>query len=161
MITITTKGIPTMPKISKKASNAVSQIFTVIIFVLLVAALFLLPYVLGLLIEVFDKPPEFFAPTLIILYVLLIPAFAADVFLFMLLGNIRKNLIFTQKSVLYLRIISWCCIAAGAILFALGFYYFMVFLISFAAVFIGVILRVVKNVIEEATEIKSENDFTI
>ena len=150
-----------MLKISKKASNTLSQIFCIIIFVLLVVGAISLPAIMNFFIEVFYKPAEYFLPTVIILYFVLIPAFIADISLFLLLDNIKKDRIFSRESVAYLRTISWCCMAAGALFFVLGFYYYMVFLISFAALFMGVILRVVKNVIEEATEIKSENDFTI
>ena len=45
--------------------------------------------------------------------------------------------------------------------FALGFFLTSAFAVTFAAFFMGIILRVVKNVIEQATVIKSENDFTI
>ncbi len=155
------KGILTMLKISKKASNTLSQIFCALIFILLCAALFLIPSIMNFFIEIFYKPAEYFIPTVVILYLVLIPAFIADISLFLILKNIKNDLIFTHKSVRYLRIISWCCMIAGLLFFILGFLYYMVFLISFAAFFRGVILRVVKKVIEEATEIKSENDFTV
>lgn len=150
-----------MLKISKKASNTLSQIFCILIFVLLVVGAISLPSIMNFFIKVFYKPAEYFLPTVTILYFVLIPAFVAVISLFLLLDNIKKDKIFSRESVTYLRAISWCCMAAGALFFILGFYYYMVFLISFAAFFMGVILRVVKNVIEEATEIKSENDFTI
>jgi len=150
-----------MLKISKKASNTLSQIFCIVIFVLLTASVFALPSVMRFFIEIFYKPEEYFLPTVIILYFVLLPAFIADISLFLLLRNIKSEKIFTPESVAYLRTISWCCMAAGALFFVLGFYYYMIFLLAFAAFFMGVILRVVKNVIEEATEIKSENDFTI
>ena len=39
---------------------------------------------------------------------------------------------------------------------------FAVFLIiAFACAFMGLIVRVVKNIIEQATAIKAENDFTV
>lgn len=150
-----------MLKISKKASVTISRIFTIIIFALLIAALFLLPSLLSFLMKVFLKPTEYFWPTLVLLYAVLLPAFTADVSLYLLLRNAETEQIFTAQSVSYLRILSWCCMLAGAIFFVLGFYYLMVFLLAFAAVFMGVILRVVKNVIEEAAALKSENDFTI
>ena len=150
-----------MPKISKKASNTLSQIFCAAIFILLVIAVFTLPAIMNFFIEIFYKPAEYFLPTMIVLYLVLIPAFVADISLFLLLKNIKNERIFTPKSVTYLRTLSWCCMLAGLLFFILGFLYYMVFLIAFAAFFMGVILRVVKNVIEEATEIKSENDFTI
>jgi hypothetical protein len=36
-----------------------------------------------------------------------------------------------------------------------------VFFVAFAGIFLGLCVRVVKNVIEEATEIKAENDLTV
>jgi hypothetical protein len=38
---------------------------------------------------------------------------------------------------------------------------FLAVLPAFAAIMFGLIMRVLKNVFEEAVEIKSENDFTI
>lgn len=120
-----------------------------------------LPSLLNGFIDFFCKPKEYFTPTLIIFYVALVPAFVADVSLYLLLNNVKTEKIFTDSSVKYLRIISWCCFAECVVFFALGFYYYTAFLISFAAFFMGIILRVVKNVIEAAVEIKSENDYTI
>lgn len=150
-----------MMKISKKASNIISDIFTAVIFAILVAAIFALPPILQCFIVIFGKPDYYFTVTLIILYAALIPAFAADISLHLLLRNIKNQLIFSESSVKHLRKISFCCLLEGIIFFILGFYYYTSFLVSFAAVFMGVILRVVKNVIEEATAIKSENDYTI
>ena len=42
--------------------------------------------------------------------------------------------------------------------------YFLIiigFVLAFVAILLGLCLRVVKNVIEEATEIKAENDLTV
>jgi hypothetical protein len=48
------------------------------------------------------------------------------------------------------------------VLFALlGWYFRLALAVGFVAVFVGLCLRVVKNVIEEATLIKSENDLTV
>lgn len=150
-----------MLKISKRASCTLSQILTAAVFVLLTAALFLLPPVLRFIMDVFGKPESYFLPTLILFYVSLPPAFAADISLHLLLRNVRQEQIFTAKSSVYLCAISWCCMLETVIFFVLGFWYLTLFLLSFAALFIGVILRVVKNVIEEASAIKAENDFTI
>jgi hypothetical protein len=150
-----------MFKISKRASCTLSQILTAAVFVLLTAALFLLPQILRFFIEVFGKPESYFLPTVLLLYAALPPAFAADIALHLLLRRVRADMIFTEKSVVCLRVLSWCCMLEAVIFFALGFWYYMIFLLSFAALFMGVILRVVKNVIEEASAIKAENDFTI
>ena len=150
-----------MLKISKKASTHLSEFLTGVLFGILIVGVFFLPSVLRFFTELFQKPSEFYTPTLIILYTAMIPAFAAVFALRFLLKNVRQERIFTEQSVQYLRILSYCCMAECAIFFALGFYYAMVFLLSFAALFMGIILCVVKNVIEEATEIKQENDYTV
>ncbi len=150
-----------MCKISKKASCILSEILTAVLFLLLLAGVFFLPAILRFFTDVFLKPAEYYTPTLIILYGALIPAFAAVSALHLLLKNVRDGRIFTPQSVSYLRILSWCAVGESVLFFALGFYYCMVFLLSFAALFLGVILRVVKNVIEEAAAIKEENDFTV
>ena len=61
-----------------------------------------------------------------------------------------------------LRIISWAAILALCIAFPLFFVVIREALfISFVALFLGVVLRVVKQVIAKATELKEENDATI
>ena len=78
-----------------------------------------------------------------------------------ILFNIRKNVVFDNRNVKYSRYISWCCFAISAAFFALGFFIRFSFVISFAAAFIGLIVRVVKNLLNEAVDIKEENDLTI
>ena len=100
-------------------------------------------------------------PLMVILYVCCIPAMVALICLDRLLANIKREEIFTDKNVKLLRIISWCCFAVSIIFACAGKYYLLFIAAAIAAAFIGLILRVVKNVIERAKEIKSENDFTI
>ncbi|MEG1699455.1 MAG: DUF2975 domain-containing protein [Oscillospiraceae bacterium] len=88
-------------------------------------------------------------------------AFGALYGLYRLLDNIGKGAAFVQVNIKYLRSISWCCIGGGLICFASAFYYLPFLLISVMAVFVGLILRVVKNVFTDAVRIKDENDFTI
>ena len=60
-----------------------------------------------------------------------------------------------------LRGISWACMLAGCAFAVLGLWRFLSIMPAFAAVMFGLVMRVLKNVFEEAVEIKSENDFTI
>ncbi len=78
-----------------------------------------------------------------------------------LLFNIKKQEIFISRNVSYLRIISWCCFAVALITLIGGFYYVPFLLIAVAAAFVGLMLRVVKNVMQNAVEIKEENELTI
>lgn len=78
-----------------------------------------------------------------------------------LLTNIRKGEIFIPSNVRYLRCISWCCFIVAVITTVGGVFYLPFFCIAVAAGFIGLLLRVVKNVMESAVELKAENELTI
>ena len=56
---------------------------------------------------------------------------------------------------------SWCCFLLCLLFGILGIFFLLSFAVAFIAVFLGLCLRVVKNVIEEATQIKDENDLTV
>ncbi|MCM1364846.1 MAG: DUF2975 domain-containing protein [Faecalibacterium sp.] len=81
-----------------------------------------------------------------------------------LLFNIINNKIFITQNVNCIRILSWCCAFVSLVCFCTSFAYvtfFVFFIISIAAAFMMLILRVLKNVMAKATEIKKENDLTI
>ncbi|MCL2298748.1 MAG: DUF2975 domain-containing protein [Firmicutes bacterium] len=86
---------------------------------------------------------------------------AAIVSLLMLLHNIRKGEVFTRKNVKLLRRISWCFVfTALAAIYATCFYFPCAVIIA-ASGFLAVILRVVKNVMEQATIMREEQELTI
>lgn len=78
-----------------------------------------------------------------------------------LLLNIQKEETFIRKNVRYLRRISWCCFAVAVITLVCGMQYIPYLFIAVAAAFVGLMLRVVKNVMENAVELKTENELTI
>jgi len=97
----------------------------------------------------------------VLLYAALVPAAVACISLLRLLGNVRAGSVFQPTSARYLRLLSWCCFFECAIFAALSFWFVSAPFIALGVGFIGLMLRVVKNVIEEGTRIKSENDFTV
>lgn len=69
--------------------------------------------------------------------------------------------IFTQENIRRLRIISWMCIAVAMIcLVSMGYYLFWG-VIAACMAFMGILIRVIKNVFERAKQLKDENDYTI
>ena len=81
--------------------------------------------------------------------------------LHLLLASIGRGDVFCAQNARSLRIISWCCIAAGLVYLAGGAWDAYLLILAAAAGFVGLILRVLKNVFEEAVRIKEENDYTI
>ncbi len=83
------------------------------------------------------------------------------ILLYKLLTNIKNDRVFVKENTACLRGISWAFMGMGLALgiFTLWRYVFVAF--AFAAVFIGLVMRVLKNVFEKAVELKSESDYTI
>lgn len=94
-------------------------------------------------------------------YTAAVPAAAALVDLRRLLYNISAAAVFIDANVAILRRLSWYCIAAGVICLVSTLYYMPFLVLAAAAAFVGLILRVVKNVFAEAVRLKDENDYTI
>lgn len=146
-------------KISQSFSTLLSQIATGIAGIGVAVLAFLLPRIVrfygGL------HPEASYGLSLALLYAILLCGAAAVVALWVLLACVRSGRVFTQIPVLCLRVLSWSCVMAGVFFVLLGFYYYFSFLVGAAALFLGLILRVVKNCLAEAVTLKEENDFTI
>lgn len=115
-----------------------------------------------------------YRPILMGLYVPAIPFFIALYQALKLLGYIDKNKAFSNKSVLTLKNIKYCAIAIST-LFLFGMpYIFQVaeiddapgvaaigFVIIFASFVIATFAAVLQKLIQNAVDIKSENDLTV
>lgn len=161
---------PALPRVSRRTSTTLSYILSILVVPILVLLTIFMPYILRLYVQVVYTPQQAAAPNLlhkipvmlwIVIYTGIAIAYLADGAMLVLLHRVRREQVFTDHSVACLRILSWCCLSEAACFFFVGFFFRFSFAVSFAAFFIGVALRVVKNVIEEATAIKAENDFTI
>lgn len=159
-----------IPRVSRRASTTLSYILSIAVFPILVLLTVFLPRILRLYVQVVYTPAQAADPRLldkipvalwIVIYLGVAIAYLADGAMLVLLHRVRRELVFTDPSVTCLRILSWCCLGEAACFFFVGYYFRFSFAVAFAAFFIGIALRVVKNVIEEATAIKAENDFTI
>lgn len=142
-----------------------SRILVITCAVLLIALDFCIPY----LSERFDSFTQSFSliggsvylHMNITLYICDALGLCAIAALHILLRNISHEKVFVDSNTLCLRIISWACMLAGAALFLLGLRRASFWLPSFFCVMLGVVMRVLKNVFQEAVEIKTENDLTV
>ncbi|MBQ8281706.1 MAG: DUF2975 domain-containing protein [Lachnospiraceae bacterium] len=157
-----------MLKIPSKLSILLSIAVSVAFFVLCGSLAVYMPIFVELMVEaannlgVSEISQQGETVVLVLAYLILLTVVAADALLFTLLMRVRSGNVFTAKSIGLIRGVSWCCFLLAGIFCGLGFYFTMVaLLLAFVAVFLGLCLRVVKNVIEEATEIKSESDLTV
>ena len=81
--------------------------------------------------------------------------------LWRLLGSIKRGEVFTKENVRSLRAVSWCCVGAALLCAVSAFYYPSFLLVAVAAGFMSLIVRIVKNVFQQAIAMQSELDLTI
>ncbi len=147
---------------TKSKSLLLSYVIVWVVLALLVAAVFLIPQFASWYEQFMPVPVRSMRMSLsVTLYASLAPAFAAMLRLRGLLANIRQNQVFVQQNTRHLRVLSYCCWAESAVFFGFGFVRPTSFVLSFAAFFFGLILRVLKNVFEKAVELREENDAVI
>ena len=152
-----------MLRISKDASVTISLILTGVFFVVLIICLFIMPGFVRLILPV--SPREITAGISVLItaagYCVLALAMLADYLLFRLLLLVRAGAVFTARSVALIRGVSWCAIAVSLLFLLMARFFLIALALAFTAVLLGLCLRVVKNVVEEATAIKAENDLTV
>lgn len=79
-----------------------------------------------------------------------------------LLRNLRGSRVFVPENVRLLRRVSYCCFAAALVsALCAGWGIPSLFAITVAAGFVGLIVRIVKNVFEQSIAMKDELDFTV
>ena len=157
-----------MLKISSKWSILISMALCVVLLLACIVGLFLMPSLVEMLIKIPDNigfrneiTESGRVLVMVLAYLVLVGGIAADSFLMALLVRVRNGKVFTAASVSLIRAVSWCCFFVCLVFAVLGIYFQLSFIVAFGLLILGLFLRVMKNVIEEATEIKSENDLTV
>lgn len=101
----------------------------------------------------------------IITFISYILGIIAQVTLFCMLKfvtNLEKDLVFIPQNIKWLRFISYGCLSVGLLLIIVTVVYHKLYLIfSLAALFMMLIVRVIKNAFEQAVKMKEELDLTI
>ena len=101
-------------------------------------------------------------------YIVVPAGYIALVCLDKILTNIKKDIVFDSRNVKLLNIITGCCLFASAV--GLVSYIVIaviyesietVFLLAAGEAFMALVVRVVRNIIKKAIEIKEENDLTV
>lgn len=81
--------------------------------------------------------------------------------LYRLLKHISSRQMFLPENVGHLRHISWCCYTGAVVCFISALYYFPWLVIAVPAGFMGLIVRVIKNVVALGVELQHEADYTV
>lgn len=145
----------------EKRSIAITSVLIKVAIVLCTAALFLMPYAAKMYEQISFQRDNVTVPLLITFYVCAAFGFVILFVLNKLIKNIGSEKVFINENVKLLKILSYCCFAIAVVTLIFARFRILVFVITFAAAFIGLILRVIKNCFTEAIRLREENDFTI
>ena len=155
-----------MPKISRSASTMISLILahallSILLFFAVVMPLVIeaAPIMMGVKAYFTEKGGD--VVFWIWFYLLMVSGTACCVALIAILKRVQRELVFTDRTVALIRWLSWGCMFIAVTCLAVVYYFHMAYLLTLAAGFLGLCLRVVKNVLEHANELKDENDLTV
>ena len=95
------------------------------------------------------------------LYGCSIPAFVLLYSMHILLKRVRHGSVFTRENVRLLGIVSLCCFLAALLCLAFSWRFPVLLVITAAAGFVGLIVRIVKNAFQQALSMKDELDLTV
>ena len=148
---------------SKKQKKVLWRILIAAALLVLLASAFIRPDFVRLIASAALRPLGLRDGIVILAsgYLILFFALLAALTLIRLLLLVRVGSVFTAKAVSCIRGVSWCAFAIALVFLGMTWYYLVALVLAFTAALLGLCLRVVKNVIEEATAIKSENDLTV
>ena len=88
-------------------------------------------------------------------------AWPALLFLWRLLDNLRKGVVFSTRNVSLMRRVSWCCAGVAIVSLVCAFRDWPLIIVAAAAAFMMLIVRIVKNVFQQAAAMKDELDLTV
>ncbi|MBQ8942828.1 MAG: DUF2975 domain-containing protein [Firmicutes bacterium] len=150
---------------SEMRSLKLSKVLTYSLIAMLVVAFVCIPFISKWYISISTEDSlikgDAFIPVCIMLVVCDLFGLAAANALRGLIGNIGKSEVFIEANSNYMRLISWCCIFVGCTFTLFGAWRISFFVGAFFAFFMGIVMRVLKNVFEKAVSIKNENDLTV
>jgi len=130
-----------------KKSVKLSIILTDVFILLLIIGAIVLPWVVTWYVEFKHREPSL--PTTIMLTCYPCVPFAAVVLVTLrkILKTIEKNQFFTNKNCERLKRISWCCYIVTIIMLIAGRFYLPFYVCAVCTAFIGLILRIIRNII--------------
>ena len=145
--------------LSNRTSSIVSLVFALALIPALLFLVWRLPHFVTVLLNVHEAIGN--DGVLVDAYAMLAVAFAAVALLIILLRSTLSEKVFSERALHTLNYLSLCCFAEGILFVYVAFYFPAVLCLTLAAFFLGVCLRVVRNVIAEAMRYKEENDLTV
>ena len=146
---------------TSKRSLKLSILMLYVAAAALLVAMFFVPSMLDWYVQAVGRTKTHFYVLCSIFYCCCPLFFGILILLHKVLQNIRGERVFVQRNVDYLRYLSWMCFGLVPLILVGSAFFPVLFLVSVIVAFIGLLVRVVKNVMAAASDLKDENDLTI
>ncbi len=147
---------------AKKILSAISFFITVLTLAAVTVLFFMMPTMTRMYLNLVDRYTEVHYSMSILLgrTALVIAALALSALLWLLL-TVGRGKVFSATTAHIMTLLSLCCFGEMTVFFILGSYFLLSYVVTFAALMLGILLLVLRCVLVEATEIKQENDYTV
>lgn len=146
---------------SKDSSVKLTSVLIKAAMVMLTISLFIMPWAAKYYESISVVGDKIAVPLMVTFYLCAVCGYIILAVLLKLIHNIAKSRIFVQENVKYLWILSNLCFLISLITLYLASQRILAFVLTFAAAFFGLILRVIKNCFNEAVAMREENDLTV
>ena len=143
-----------------KKSLMITLVINRVCMAVWIACVFLVPQI-ARWYDMYSNKNPIFTQLVILMYLAMIPAAVILVKLNTLLSNIRTEKVFEHDNVKCLRVISYCCFVIAVIALIMIYWRLLAFVVVVAFGCVGLLLRVLKNVFEQAVVLREENDLTV
>lgn len=144
----------------KNRSLTLSIAFTTMFAIALALLTLFAPWIVEFLCIFFHR--DHLIKFLTVVTYLAVPAgWGAIILLYKILLNVKNGEVFIESNVHCLTNLSWLCFYVGLLSGFASHKFVMFIIVSISALFIGLIVRVVRNIIEEAILLKEDSDLTI
>jgi hypothetical protein len=142
-------------------SIVLSQLCVTVFIILLIATAVSAPWLIRLLVNSRSISSDSESYFLLTVYSGAVAAAFLLGSLFRLLHRIKHDEVFISGNVESLRHISWCSFAGAVICGISAFYYVPWVAVAVSAAFMGLIVRVVKNILARAVSLQDDANYTI
>lgn len=145
----------------KKGAVNITAAAVILCLILLFAIAVSAPYLASLYAELRSLTNSARLALIWAFYLCALPAAVSLISLLKILFNIRRDQPFLNENSVYMSVVSWCCLAAAVFCGAAGIWYFPLFFITAAMIFLFLIIRIVRGCFISAIYLKEENSLTI
>ncbi len=145
---------------TENKSITLSIAFTTLFALAMLFLTVTIPWLVPFLCEILKHEKDVTFMT-VVAYLAVPAGWGAVILLYKILFNINNKRVFVNENVKFLNILSWLCFYVGIVSAVASSRYVAFVFVSISAFFIGLIIRIVRNIIEEAIKLKEENELTI